>query len=74
VCAIARRGVWFRPKHSKSVQSTSKKNVTNAFFRDIAKAFDIVWIGGILYSLTIIFLKVERRGEQVMILRQNFTE
>jgi hypothetical protein len=63
VCATARRGVWFRPKHSTSVQSTSKKNVTCAFFLGVTKSFDIVWICGILYSLTIRFQKVERRWE-----------
>jgi len=36
----------FRPKHSTSL--------TGAVFLDMAKAFDTVWIDGLLYKLTLL--------------------
>jgi hypothetical protein len=53
----------FRPKHSTSLQLTrlvgritrnlGEKRLTGAFFLDLAKAFDTVWIYYLLYKLTL---------------------
>jgi retron-type reverse transcriptase len=52
----------FRPKHSTSLQlarlveritrNFGEKRLTGAIFLDVAKAFDTVWIDGLLYKLT----------------------
>jgi len=52
----------FRPKHSTSLQlarlveritrNFGEKSVIGAVFLDVAKAFDTVWIDGLLYKLT----------------------
>ena len=52
----------FRPKHSTSLQPArlveritmnfGEKRLTGAVFLDVAKAFDTVWIDGLLYMLT----------------------
>jgi hypothetical protein len=47
----------FQPRHSTSSvesinSSIGKKRLTVAVFLDVAKAFDIVWIDGLLYKLT----------------------
>jgi hypothetical protein len=54
----------FRPKHTTSLQQAhlveritrnfSEKMLTSAVFLDVAKAFDTVWIDGLLYKLTIL--------------------
>ena len=54
----------FRPKHSTSLQlarlveritrNFGEKKLTGAVFLDEAKAFDTVWIDGLLYKLTIL--------------------
>jgi hypothetical protein len=51
----------FRPRHSTSLQlarlveiittNFGEKKLTGAVFLDMAKAFDTVWIDGLLYSL-----------------------
>jgi hypothetical protein len=56
----------FRPKHSMSVQlarlveriarNFGEKRLTGAVFLDVAKAFDTVWIDGLLYQLTFLNL------------------
>jgi hypothetical protein len=53
----------FRPRHSTSLQlvrlveritrNFSEKRLTGAVFLDVAKAFDTVWIDGLLYKLTL---------------------
>jgi hypothetical protein len=53
----------FRPEHSTSLQlgrlveritrNLSEKRLTGAIILDVAKAFDIVWIHGLLYKLTL---------------------
>jgi len=53
---------WFRPTHSTSLQlarlverktrNFGEKRLTGAVFLDVAKAFDTVWINGLLYKLT----------------------
>jgi len=55
----------FRPKHSTSLQlarlveritrNFGEKRLTGAVFLDVAKAFDTVWIDGLLYKLTLNF-------------------
>jgi retron-type reverse transcriptase len=52
----------FRPKHSTSLQlarlveritrNFGEKRLTGAVFLDVVKAFDTVWIDGLLYKLT----------------------
>jgi len=54
----------FRPRHSTSLQlaclvgritrNVGGKRVTGAVFLDVAKAFDTVWIDGIVYKLTLL--------------------
>jgi hypothetical protein len=54
----------FRPRHSTSLQlarlvekitrNFGEKRLTGAVFLDVAKAFDTVWIDGILYKLTLL--------------------
>jgi len=54
----------FRPRHSTSLQLAclvervtrkfGEKRLTGAVFLDVAKAFDIVWIDGLLYKLTLL--------------------
>jgi hypothetical protein len=56
----------FRPKHSTSLQlarlveriarNFGEKRLTGAVFLDVAKAFDTVWIDGLLYKLTLLNL------------------
>jgi hypothetical protein len=56
----------FRPKHSTSLQlarlvdritrNFGEKRLKGAVFLDVAKAFDTVWIDGILYKLTLLNL------------------
>jgi hypothetical protein len=53
----------FRPRHSMSLQlacliekitrNFGEKRLTGAVFLDVAKAFDTVWIDGLLYKLTL---------------------
>jgi len=53
-----------RPKHSTSLQlarlveritrNFGEKRLTGAVFLDLAKAFDTVWIDGLLYKLTLL--------------------
>jgi hypothetical protein len=55
---------WYRPRHSTSLhlarlveritRNLGEKRLTGAVFLDGAKAFDTVWIDGILYKLTFI--------------------
>ena len=54
----------FRPRHSTSLQlvrlveiitrNFGEKRLTGVVFLDVAKAFDTVWIDGLLYKLTLI--------------------
>ena len=54
----------FRPRHSTSLQPArlveritrdfGQKRLTIAVFLDVAKAFDAVWIDGLLYNLTLL--------------------
>ena len=54
----------FRPRHSTSLQlvrlieritrNFSEKRLTGAVFLNVAKAFDTVWIDGLLYKLTLL--------------------
>jgi hypothetical protein len=54
----------FRPKHSTALQlaclvvrasrNFDEKRLTGAVFLDVAKAFNIVWVDGVLYKLTIL--------------------
>jgi hypothetical protein len=54
----------FRPRHSMSLQlahlteritrNFGEKRLTGAVFMDVAKAFDTVWIDGLLYKLTLL--------------------
>ena len=54
----------FRPKHSTSLQlaryfermtrSFGVKRLTGAVFLDVDKAFDNVWMDGLLYKLTLL--------------------
>jgi len=54
----------FRPRHSTSLQlarlveritrNFSEKRVMGAIFLDVAKAFDTVWIDGLLYTLSLL--------------------
>jgi hypothetical protein len=54
----------FRPKHSTSLQlarlveritrNFGEKRLTGAIFLDVAKAFNAVWIDGLLYKLTLL--------------------
>jgi hypothetical protein len=56
----------FRPRHSTSLQlarlvermnrNCGEKRLTGAVFLDVAKAFDTVWIDGLLYKLTLLNL------------------
>ena len=56
----------FRPRHSTSLQlarlveritrNFGEKRLTGAVFLDVAKAFDTVWINGLLYKLTLLNL------------------
>jgi hypothetical protein len=51
----------FRPKHSTTLKLTclvervsktfDEKRLTGAVFLDVAKVFDTVWVGGLLYKL-----------------------
>jgi hypothetical protein len=68
--AVSERGLLrdeqfgFRPRHSTSLQLTrlvermtrnfGEKRLTGAVFLDVAKAFDTVWIDGLLYKLTLL--------------------
>jgi len=52
----------FRPKHSTALKlarlvervsrNFDEKRLTGAVFLDVAKAFDTVWVAGLLYKLT----------------------
>jgi len=54
----------FRPRHTTSLQlvrlieritwNFDEKRLTGAVFLDVAKAFDTVWIDGLLYKLTLL--------------------
>jgi hypothetical protein len=53
----------FRPRHSISLQlarleritrNFGEKRLTGAVFLDVGKAFDTVWIDGLLYKLTLL--------------------
>jgi len=54
----------FRPRHSTSLQlarlveritrNFGEKKLTGAVFLDVAKAFDTVWIDGLIYKLTLL--------------------
>jgi len=54
----------FRPRHSTSLQlarlvervirNIGEKRITGTVFLDVAKAFDTVWIDGLLYKLTLL--------------------
>jgi hypothetical protein len=54
----------FRPRHSTSLQlarlveritrNFGERRLTGAVFLDVAKAFDTVWIDGLLYKLTLL--------------------
>jgi hypothetical protein len=54
----------FRPKHSTNLLPTclvermsrnfGEKKLTGAVFLDVAKAFDNVWVDGLLYKLTVL--------------------
>jgi hypothetical protein len=54
----------FRPKHSTSLQlarlvervtrNSGEKRLTGAVFLDVAKAFDTVWVDGLVYKLTVV--------------------
>ena len=54
----------FRPGHSTSLQlarlveriawNFGEKRLTDAVFLDVSKAFDTVWIDGLLYKLTLL--------------------
>ena len=54
----------FRPRHSTYLQlarlveritrNFGEKRLTGAVFLDVAKAFDAVWIDGLLYKLTLL--------------------
>jgi hypothetical protein len=54
----------FRPKHSNALQlarlvervsrNFDEKGETGAVFFDVAKAFDTMWVDGLLYMLTIL--------------------
>jgi hypothetical protein len=54
----------FRPKHSTSLQLASlvqrvttnfgEKRFTGTVFLDVAKAFDTVWVDGLVYRLTVL--------------------
>ena len=54
----------FRPRHSTSLQlarlveritrNFGEKRLTGTVFLDVAKAFDTVWIDGLLYKLTLL--------------------
>jgi len=56
----------FRPRHGKSLQlarlveritrNFGEKRLTGAVFLDVVKAFDTVWIDGLLYKLTLLNL------------------
>jgi hypothetical protein len=56
----------FRPRHSTSLQlnclveiitwNFGEKRLTGAVFLDVTKAFDTVWIDGLLYKLTLLKL------------------
>jgi hypothetical protein len=55
---------WFIPRHITSFQLArlderitriiDEKKLTGAVFLDVAKAFDTVWIDGLLYKLTLL--------------------
>jgi len=54
----------FRPRHSTSLQlarlveritrNFGERSLTGAVFQDVAKAFDTVWIEGLLFKLTVL--------------------
>ena len=58
------RKFWFRPKHITALQlarlvekvssNFEEKRLKGAVFLDVAKAFDTVWVDGLLYKLTIL--------------------
>jgi retron-type reverse transcriptase len=62
----------FRPQHRTALQlayiikkvsrNFDVKKLTDAFFLDVAKAFDIVWVNGLLYKLIIfnLFLYLDK--------------
>jgi hypothetical protein len=63
----------FRPKHNTALQLTrliesvssnsGEKKQTCAVFLDVVKAFDTVWVHGLLYKFTILnFLLVPRQN------------
>jgi hypothetical protein len=44
------------------IRNTDEKRLTSAVFLDVAKAFDTVWVKGLLYKLTILnFLSCQVR-------------
>ena len=54
----------FRPRHSTSLQlarlveritrNIGEKRLTGAVFLDVAKAFDNIWMDGLIYKLTLL--------------------
>jgi hypothetical protein len=54
----------FRPRHSTTLQladlvervnrNFDERRLTGAVFLDVAKAFDTVWVKGLLYKLTVL--------------------
>ena len=54
----------FRPRHSTSLQlaglveritrNFGEKRLTGAVFLEVAKAYDTIWIDGLLYKLTLL--------------------
>jgi hypothetical protein len=54
----------FRPRHSTALQlarfvervngNFDKRRLTGAVFLDVVKAFDTIWVQGLLYKLTIL--------------------
>ena len=78
LCEVGERGLLrddqfgFRPNHSTSLQLArlveritkkfGERRLTGAVFLDVAKAFDTVWIEGLLYKLTVLNFPSYLRG------------
>jgi hypothetical protein len=41
------------PKFAQPLRNFDEKRITSAVFADVAKAFDTVWVKGLLYKLSI---------------------
>ena len=70
LCEVSGRGLLrdeqfgFRPKHSTALQlarlvervsrNSDERRLTGVVFLDVAKAFDTVWVNGLLYKLTVL--------------------